>query len=108
MAAIPERCEDGASGLDKDGLAAMLGELHGDWSVEGGKCIQRVVRARDFVHGLEMLNAVGAAAEEENHHPDVSIRDYRIFTVVLTTHDVDGLSPNDFVMARRVDAIVEG
>ena len=108
MGAIPERCVDGAEGLTAAEVGAMAAEVHGDWAVEGTARIERVARARDFAHALTMLNAIGAAAEDENHHPDLSIRDYRVLTVSLSTHDAGGLTANDFVLARRIDAIVTG
>lgn len=108
MGAIPERCVDGAEALAPDAVTAMAAEIHADWTVQDAARIEREVRARDFAHALSMLNAIGAAAEDENHHPDLSIRDYRMLTVSLSTHDAGGLTGNDFVMARRVDAIVAG
>lgn len=67
--------------------------------------MRRSLEVQDFKAALALLNAVGAAAEEENHHPDLLISNYRHVTVTLSTHDAGGLTANDFVMARRCDAL---
>jgi 4a-hydroxytetrahydrobiopterin dehydratase len=43
-------------------------------------------------------------AEDEGHHPSMRI-DYRKVTIELTTHAVNGLSENDFIMASKIDGI---
>ncbi|MGD2016591.1 MAG: 4a-hydroxytetrahydrobiopterin dehydratase [Planctomycetota bacterium] len=105
MSAIPERCRDGAARLDAASLEAMAAELDPAWRREGDAIVRRVELA-DFAAALAALNAVGAAAEEENHHPDLAITGYRELTVSLTTHDAGGLTANDLVMARRVDGLL--
>ena len=57
---------------------------------------------------LAALNALAEIAEEENHHPDLTISDYRCLRVSLTTHDAGGLTANDFVVARRADGVLAG
>ena len=86
-------------------LEAMVAELDPAWRREGDAIVRRVELA-DFAAALAALNAVGAAAEEENHHPDLAITGYRELTVSLTTHDAGGLTANDLVMARRVDGLL--
>ncbi len=105
---IPDGARDGAPLLDAEGAAAMRLELHGDWRVEPepGR-LERSVTARDFAAALRLVNGIGAAAEEENHHPDLAITGYRNVSISLTTHDAGGLTVNDFVLARRFDALAE-
>ncbi len=105
MSAIPDRCRDGASALAAPEIEAMRAELHADWRVEGTASLSRRLEVLDFQAALDLVNAVGAAAEDENHHPDLSILDYRFVVVKLSTHDAGGLTANDFVMARRTDAL---
>ncbi len=103
---IPEHCVDGAAGLSQAAAASMALEVHADWAVAGTSSMQRSLEVQDFKAALALVQAIGAAAEEENHHPDLLISRYRRVTVTLTTHDAGGLSANDFVMARRCDALV--
>ena len=52
------------------------------------------------------VNALAYLAEQENHHPDLTVS-YKRVTVELTTHDVGGLSLNDFIVAAKIDKLVE-
>jgi 4a-hydroxytetrahydrobiopterin dehydratase len=58
----------------------------------------------DFVRALAFLNAVGWIAEQQNHHPDVELGWGRCH-VAFSTHDVGGLSLNDFICAARTEAL---
>jgi 4a-hydroxytetrahydrobiopterin dehydratase len=54
---------------------------------------------------MELATAVGRLAEEEQHHPDLHITGYRNLRIDLTTHAIDGLSENDFILAAKIDAL---
>ena len=41
------------------------------------KAISRQFSTKDFVAALKFLNQAGEIAEEEGHHPDLHIRNYR-------------------------------
>jgi len=60
---------------------------------------------KDFRAALAWVNRVGMLAEEEGHHPDFHIRSWNQVELVLWTHAVGGLSVNDFVLARKIDAL---
>ena len=45
---------------------------------------------------------VAEIAEAEGHHPDVHIH-YNKVKLVLWTHDLGGLSENDFILAAKID-----
>lgn len=61
-------------------------------------------RTKNFATGLEMVNRIGAAAEEMNHHPDLDLR-YTHLNVRLVSHDVHGKTQRDVDLARRISAI---
>lgn len=58
-------------------------------------------RTGDFATGLELVNRIGAAAEEADHHPDVSLT-YPEVIVTLSSHDVGGITSRDVDLARRI------
>lgn len=58
----------------------------------------------DFAAGLRFVNAVGAAAEEAGHHPDVTLT-YPHVDVMLISHDIGALSRRDLDLAQRISAI---
>jgi 4a-hydroxytetrahydrobiopterin dehydratase len=54
--------------------------------------------------GVEFAARIGAAADEANHHPDLTITYPRVH-IRLTTHDADGLTIRDVDLARTISAI---
>jgi 4a-hydroxytetrahydrobiopterin dehydratase len=58
----------------------------------------------DFAAGLRFVTAVSEAAEEANHHPDLSLT-YPHVDVKLVSHDVGGLTQRDVDLARRISEI---
>lgn len=66
--------------------------------------LQTRIRTGDFATGLSVVDAIGAAAEELNHHPDVDLR-YPHVDVRLSSHDVGGLTERDVRLARRISEI---
>ena len=70
-----------------------------------GKCIRRKWAVKDFLSALDFFNHVGRIAQAEDHHPDLHLRGYRNVTIELSTHDLGGLSENDFIMAAKIDQV---
>ena len=48
---------------------------------------------------------IGEVAEELNHHPDW-YNSYNKLNIKLSTHDVGGLTMNDFELASRIEEII--
>lgn len=76
------------------------------WKVTNGTMIEREFRFKDFDEALSFVNKVGAIAQEENHHPDISLHNYNRVKISLTTHKIKGLSRNDFIMAAKINEIM--
>lgn len=74
-----------------------------DWR-ELASAIHTRFATGDFATGLRLVNAIGEAAEEANHHPDLDLR-YGHLDVTLVSHDVGALSQRDVDMARRISAL---
>jgi 4a-hydroxytetrahydrobiopterin dehydratase len=72
--------------------------------VDGIRQLRRVFSLPDFASALEFTNAVGAIAEEQNHHPAL-LTEWGSVTVAWWTHKIGGLHRNDFVMAARTDEL---
>ena len=71
-----------------------------DWRQVLGSLKARF-RTGDFATGLALVDRIGAAAEEANHHPDVSLT-YPEVIVTLSSHDVGGLTSRDLDLARTI------
>jgi 4a-hydroxytetrahydrobiopterin dehydratase len=76
--------------------------LSGWVNLVGG--LQTRIRTGDFATGLSVVNAIGAAAEEMNHHPDVDLR-YPHVDVRLSSHDAGGITDRDIRLARTISDI---
>lgn len=76
--------------------------LHGWVYLLGG--LQTRIRTGDFATGLAVVAAIGAAAEEMNHHPDLNLR-YPHVDVRLTSHDAGGVTDRDVRLARAISSI---
>jgi len=75
-----------------------------EWK-QTGDVIARTYLFKDFPAAIKFVNAVAGLAEEAWHHPDIDIRWNKV-TVMLTTHDADGLTEKDFDLARKFDALL--
>jgi 4a-hydroxytetrahydrobiopterin dehydratase len=80
-----------------------------DWDLveeDGIKKLQRTFKFRNFVEALDFTNAVGEAAEDEGHHPIITLTWGRA-TVTWYTHKIKGLHENDFIMAAKTDDLYD-
>jgi len=67
-------------------------------------CLQTRIRTQDFATGLSVVNAIGAAADALNHHPDLDLR-YSHVDVRLSSHDARGVTNRDIRLARTISSI---
>ena len=75
-----------------------------NWSLsrEGIHAISKKWRFKNFKDAMVFVNNVSVIAEEEQHHPDITIS-YNKVLLVLTSHEVQGLTEKDFLIANRID-----
>jgi 4a-hydroxytetrahydrobiopterin dehydratase len=74
-----------------------------DWRYVYGRLRARFATG-DFATGLGLVDRIGAAAEEADHHPDVTLT-YPHVDVVLVSHDVGGVTSRDLALARTVSGL---
>lgn len=97
-------CELGGEPLPKNEVDFYAKDVP-EWKVAPDyKMISRVFSFKDFREALAFVNKVGDIAEHEGHHPDLKIHWNKV-TLELWTHEVKGLSVNDFILAAKVDQI---
>jgi len=80
-----------------------LKELKGWKLTNDSKMIYREFIVQNFMAAIDLINHIAEIAEDEKHHPNIHITDYRKLRVELTTHDVGGLSENDFIEAGKIN-----
>jgi 4a-hydroxytetrahydrobiopterin dehydratase len=87
--------------LEAAEVDAALEEQGLHWS-RAGDTLVTTVKLHDFAGALAFVNAVGAAAEAANHHPDIDIR-WNTVHLALTTHSAGGLTLLDLALAGAID-----
>ncbi|HTX03683.1 MAG TPA: 4a-hydroxytetrahydrobiopterin dehydratase [Candidatus Acidoferrales bacterium] len=76
-----------------------------DWALlDDGHRIERTFRFENFARSLAFVDKVGALAEREGHHPDITFG-WGYATISLYTHKIKGLHENDFIMAAKIDRL---
>jgi 4a-hydroxytetrahydrobiopterin dehydratase len=94
--------ETGMKKLEASEVEALLAGLEG-WTLEAGK-LSREFQFEDFNAAFGFMTRCALAAEAMNHHPEW-FNVYRTVRVQLTTHDVGGISPRDFELAAKMNAL---
>ena len=84
-------------------IDGALAEQQLRWTREGDVLVT-TVKLHDFGNALAFVNAVGAAAEAANHHPDIDIR-WNTVRLALSTHDSGGITLLDLALAGVVDRL---
>lgn len=98
-------CEGGVKPLAEAEARKLLPELEQDWMlIDGGRMLARTFNFKDFVETMKFVNKIADIAEEEQHHPDLSIA-YNVLSIELMTHAINGLSENDFILAAKIDEL---
>jgi len=94
-------CELGEGKLNHADISAFM--VHTPkWTTKDDHEISREFKFKNFAEALAFVNKIGALAESEGHHPDISFG-WGYATVTLFTHAVESLSENDFIMASKID-----
>ena len=79
-----------------------------EWEIhrEGEHKISRDFRFGNFTEAMSFVNKVASLAEEKGHHPDFHIY-YNKVRLELYTHAIGGLFQNDFILAAKIDILLE-
>ena len=60
------------------------------------------LRFKNFRQALGFVDRIGALAEDEGHHPNITFG-WGYATISLHTHKIKGLHENDFIMAAKIN-----
>lgn len=98
-------CEGGVPPLTPEASKELLKQLKPEWMlIDGGRMLATTYTFRDFVETINFVNKIAAVAEEEQHHPDLTVS-YNNLGIELSTHAIGGLSENDFILAAKIDEL---
>ena len=99
-------CRGGVDPLSEPEARRMLAGTPGWGLAEKATRLERHFEFRDFVEAMKFVNRVADIAEQEGHHPDIAIHWNKV-ELVLWTHKIGGLHENDFILAAKVDRLLE-
>jgi len=86
-----------------DATVAMLLPLLPGWS-RAGESIGKTFRFTGYEATMSFVNGIAWMAQRQNHHPDLQVG-YNTVRVTYSTHDVGGLSRNDFICAAKIEVL---
>ena len=81
-----------------EGLASLKG-----WKLEGD-AITKQFTFKDHVAAVGFVMKVATTAETLDHHPEVNWV-YNRVRLTLSTHDAGGITPKDFEVAAKAEAL---
>ena len=100
-------CEGGVLPFDISQIHKYQKKVDG-WDVVKNKkeiyFLEKNITFKNFIESQKFINEVGKIAEVEGHHPDISFG-WGYAKIVITTHAIEGLSENDFILAATIDRI---
>jgi len=100
-------CEGGVEPCTLPEANAQLSKLSGWTLTQNGQRIRKEWTVKNFMEGMQFFNQIADVAEDDGHHPDLHIAGYRNVAIELWTHAIGGLSENDFILAAKIDKIMD-
>tara|TARA_Y100000741_G_C18034910_1_gene469871 strand:- start:205 stop:549 length:345 start_codon:yes stop_codon:yes gene_type:complete len=101
-------CEGGVVPFD-------ISEIHkyqkkvDDWNIvkndKGIFFLEKKFNFKNFKDSQKFINNVGKISEVEGHHPDINFG-WGYAKINITTHAIEGLCENDFILAAKIDQII--
>ena len=101
-------CEGGVLPLDLSEIHKYQKKVDG-WDVKPNEnkiyFLEKKFNFKNFIESQKFVNSVSEVAEQEGHHPDI-LFGWGYAKILVTTHAIEGLSENDFILAAKIDQIV--
>ncbi len=97
-------CRGGIPPLSGNAIKGFLDQINSDWKVINAHHLEREFVFADFKEALGFTNKVGALAEAQGHHPDITLAWGKV-RITLWTHKIDGLAESDFILAAKIDEL---
>jgi 4a-hydroxytetrahydrobiopterin dehydratase len=84
----------------------ITSQLTSGWSFdEKANAIVKEFTKISFSNAAEFIGKIAPIANEQDHHPDLFLHDYKKVRVVVSTHDAGGVTSKDFKLAKAIDAL---
>ncbi len=101
-------CEGGVIPFDISEIHKYQKKIDG-WSLIKNEkeifSLEKEFKFDNFLQSQKFVNKVGSISEEEGHHPDIYFG-WGYAKIQITTHAIQGLSENDFILASKIDSLI--
>ncbi len=101
-------CEGGVVPFDISEIHKYQKKVDG-WNIvkndKGTFFLEKTLKFKNFKDSQNFVNKVGNISEEEGHHPDINFG-WGYAKINITTHAIEGLCENDFILAAKIDKII--
>ena len=98
-------CEGGVVPFDVSEIHKYQKKVDGWQIIKNDKniyFIEKIFNFKNFLESQKFVNEVSKISEEEGHHPDI-LFGWGYAKITITTHAIEGLSENDFILAAKID-----
>jgi 4a-hydroxytetrahydrobiopterin dehydratase len=98
-------CEGGVVPFDISEIHKYQKKVDGWNVIKGDKNIfylEKKFIFKNFLESQKFINLVGEISEDEGHHPEI-LFGWGYAKISITTHAIEGLSENDFILAAKID-----
>ena len=101
-------CEGGVKAFDISEIHKYQKKVDG-WDIVKNNAniylLEKKFTFKNFLKSQNFINEVGKISEAEGHHPDI-LFGWGYAKISITTHAIKGLSENDFILAAKIDQII--
>ena len=101
-------CEGGVLPFDTSEIHKYQKKVDG-WDIKKDEkkifFLNKEFKFKNFIESQKFINEVGIISENEGHHPDITFG-WGYAKIKITTHAIEGLSENDFILAAKIDQII--
>ena len=97
-------CQGSVPMLSQQENEKLLAALQNNWMINQKGHLYKRYLFKDFMEAFNWAHGVALLAEEEGHHPDLTIA-WGSCTIEIWTHKINGLTESDFVLAAKIEAL---
>lgn len=99
-------CKGSVPALKSNECEKLLADLSSGWHLnESATRLTKLIETPDFKDSFAKASKLADLAEEQNHHPVLSIG-HGFLKIEIWTHKIDALVESDFIYAAKADKIL--
>ena len=100
-------CSGGVPPLAKEEKKSLMAKISAEWALTNDdKKLFRSLKTKDWAQAMSIANKISDVAEEQMHHPDLKVT-FGQLDIEIWTHKIGDLVESDFILASKVDQILD-